>query len=254
MRSVRSMRSMRCMRSMHAERRGRRGGEGRKGEGEHVCGACGACGARGACGACIRSDVRSGSDGQTVGRSFREGGKWAEKGRERRVGERELPTTEHHSCVRAFNGHKPPSRLEKDKLTADGTWCRLACWLTRCVHWTAYEHTLPDCQDCLSAASLPGQVLIACRIARFTVGWALQGCTAAFCFAVLYTPALSNTRFCRVPDSCPNPQARLPRLPWHTEPLSPSAHIWPGGRIARLPTMIWNGVYTCIKYGIKGNL
>ena len=56
---------------------------------------------------------------------------------ERRGGwERELPTTGHHGCVRAVNGHRPPSCLEKGGLTADGTWCRLACWLTR---WVLYQ-------------------------------------------------------------------------------------------------------------------
>ena len=36
---------------------------------------------------------------------------------------------------------------------------------------------------------------------------------------VLFTPALSNTHFCRVPDSCPTPQARLPRLIGPGDPL-----------------------------------
>ena len=131
-------------------------------------------------------------------------------------------------------GRLPASRKAGETKMVLGAFLRFALPGVFCIsHWTAYEHTLPDCQYCLSAARLPGQVLITCRIARFTVGWALQGCTAAFCFAVLYTPALSNTHFCRFPDSCPNPQARLPRLPGHSEPLSPSAHIWPGGRIAR---------------------
>ena len=40
------------------------------------------------------------------------------------------------------------------------------------------------------------------------VGWAQQGCTPAFCFfARLYTPALSNTHCCRVPDSSPLPKS-----------------------------------------------
>ena len=70
------------------------------------------------------------------------------------MGERELPTTEHHSCVRAFNCHKPPTRSEKDRLTADGTWCRLAWCLTRCVLYQSMVSTpthlarLPQLFEC----------------------------------------------------------------------------------------------------------
>ena len=47
------------------------------------------------------------------------------------------------------------------------------------------------------------------RIARFIVGWAQQGVYASVLFfARLYTPALSNTHFCRCPDSCPTPEVR----------------------------------------------
>jgi hypothetical protein len=80
-----------------------------------------------------------------------EGGHRAERGRERRVGERKLLTTELHGCVRAFNGHRPPSCLEKGGQTADGTRCRLACCLTRCVLYQASDRTrthlarLPRC-------------------------------------------------------------------------------------------------------------
>ena len=81
---------------------------------------------------------------------------------ERRGGwERELPTTGHHGCVRAVNGHRPPSCLEKGGLTADGTWCRLACWLTRWVLYQSLDCTgthlarLPRLLECHKPS--PGQ-------------------------------------------------------------------------------------------------
>ena len=68
-----------------------------------------------------------------------ENGHRAERGRERRVRERELLATEHHGCVRAFNGYRPPSRLEKGGHNAAGTWCILALCLTRCVMYKSSD-------------------------------------------------------------------------------------------------------------------
>ena len=54
-------------------------------------------------------------------------------------GEREPLATEHHGCVRAFNGYRPPSRLEKGGRNAAGTWCILALCLTRCVMYKSSD-------------------------------------------------------------------------------------------------------------------
>ena len=67
------------------------------------------------------------------------GGHRAEWVREEIVGDREPPATEHHGCVRAFNGYRPPSRLEKGGRNAAGTWCILALCLTRCVMYKSSD-------------------------------------------------------------------------------------------------------------------
>ena len=93
-------------------------------------------------------------------------------------------------------------------------------------------HFARCCQDCMSGTNL--RLACALRIAGFNVGWALQECTPACCFARLCTSALSNTHFCRVPDSCPTPQARLPRLTGPCKPLfAKCSCIY--GKVAGLP-------------------
>ena len=67
------------------------------------------------------------------------GGHRAEWVREEIVGDREPLATEHHGCVRAFNGYRPPSRLEKGGHNAAGTWCILALCLTRCVMYKSSD-------------------------------------------------------------------------------------------------------------------
>ena len=155
------------------------------------------------------------------------------------MGEREPLATEHHGCVRAFNGYRPPSRLEKGWRNAVGTWCILALCFTRCVMYKSSDRIRTHLARFTKIAERVSQVfvwqvLISCRIPRFIVGWAPQACTAASFVTVLCTPALSNTHFCCVPDSCPTPQARLPRLAGPCEPVSPSVNNCTGGRITRL--------------------
>ena len=147
-----------------------------------------------------------------------------------------LLATERHVCVRAFNGHRPPPASRKDGETqiAHGAYSRLASLMGFLLLHMGRRptHFARCCQDCMSGTNL--RLACALRIAGFNVGWALQECTPACCFARLCTSALSNTHFCRVPDSCPTPQARLPRLTGPCEPLfAKCSFIY--GKVAGLP-------------------
>ena len=94
------------------------------------------------------------------------------------------------------------------------------------------------------------QVLMSCRIPRLILGWATQVCAAVLFGTVMFTPALSYTHYCCVPDSHPIPQARLPRLHGQFEPVLP---VYITTHVAGLPDYIktWDNVYTmrsCVHY------
>ena len=154
----------------------------------------------------------------------------------RAVGNREPPCNGASRVCTGLHGSQATSRLAKGWRNADCIWCILAFCITENFLFRSLgripTHFARCCQDCMSGTSL--RLACALRIAGFNVGWALQECTPACCFARLCASALSNTHFCRVPDSCPTPQARLPRLTGPCEPLfAKCSFIY--GKVAGLP-------------------
>jgi hypothetical protein len=135
---------------------------------------------------------------------------------------------------RAFNGHRPPSRLEIGGRNTDGTWCLHAFCLTRCVLYQSLDrirtHLARFCQDCVSATSL--------RLGN------AQGCQI-YCWlghAGVYTSVL----FCCVVHSGPiqHPLLSRPRqLPYFPSQIAkiyrtmstPFRHVPIYGQVVGLP-------------------